>query len=102
MGTKLRNIPYNIFTKFIALALFIFALLTMIDYQYLSSYNSEYFYKDSYYETDEFQQNYVRLSHNVVEKELDLIDEETIELTRIGNDKAVSLSRLSSINDSFP
>ncbi len=101
MGIKLKNIPYNIFTKFIGLALLVFAMLTIIDYQYLSSYNSEYFYKDSYYETDEFQQNYVRLSHNVVEKELDLIDETSIENTRIGNDKAVSLSRLSAINDNL-
>ncbi len=101
MGIKLKNIPYNIFTKFIGLALLVFAMLTIIDYQYLSSYNSEYFYKDSYYETDEFQQNYVRLSHNVVEKELDLIDEKSIEDTRIGNDKAISLSRLSAINDNL-
>lgn len=101
MGIKLKNIPYNIFTKFIGLALFLFALLTIIDYQYLSSYNSEFFYKDSYYETDEFQQNYVRLSHNVVEKELDLIDEMNIENTKVGNDKAVSLSRLNTINDNL-
>jgi len=101
LGIKLKNIPYNVFTKFIGLAFFVFALLTIIDYQYLSNYNSEYFYKDNYYETDEFQQNYVRLSHNVVEKELDLINGGYIEETRIGNDKAVSISRLNTINDNL-
>ncbi len=79
----------------------IFALIIIVDYQYLSSYNNEFFYKDSYYETDEFQQNYVRLSHNVVEKHLDLIDEETINESRVDNDKTVSLSRLNAIEDNL-
>jgi len=101
LATKLRNIPYNIFAKFFGLAILVLAILVIIDYQYLSNLNNEFFYKDSYYETDEFQQNYVRLSHNVVEKELDLIDEETIERTRSGSDQSVSLSRLITINDNL-
>jgi len=63
--------------------------------------DQEAFFTDDYYETNHFQQNYLRLSHNVVEKYLDLVDEETILLERKESQVETSLSRLSTINDNL-
>lgn len=97
----MKNIPYNLFAKFAAIILIIIAVLILLDFQFISTNSEEAFYKENFYETDTFQENYVRLSHNVVEKELDLVDEETIENSRIGVDVIVSKSRLEAIEDNL-
>ena len=97
----MKNIPYNIISKFAAILLIIIAVLILIDFQYISNNSDEAFYKENFYETDTFQENYVRLSHNVVEKNLDLVDEETIENTRVGVDVIISKSRLEAIDDNL-
>jgi len=97
----LKNIPYNLITKFIAIIFIIVAVLILLDFQFISNNSDEAFYKENFYETDTFQENYVRLSHNVVEKYLDLVDEETIENTRVGVDVIISKSRLEAIEDNL-
>lgn len=97
----MKNIPYSLIAKCIAIILIIIAVLILLDFQFISNKNDEAFYKENFYETDTFQENYVRLSHNVVEKQLDLVDQETIENNRVGVDVIISKSRLEAIEDNL-
>lgn len=63
--------------------------------------DKEAFFTDDYYETNHFQQNYLRLSHNVVEKYLDLVDEETIRAERKAALVENALARLTTINENL-
>ena len=97
----MKNIPYNIFVKCIALVIIVISCILLLDFQYISSHSGEAFYDEAFFETDSFQETYVRLSHNVVEKYLDLISDTNIDDTRSGVDVVISKDRLEAINDNL-
>lgn len=101
MAIKLRNIQYKYSYKIGLVFVILLLMLNVANMGYTILLDQEAFFTDDYYETNHFQQNYLRLSHNVVEKYLDLVDEDTIMLERRPSQVDNALARLSTINDNL-
>ncbi len=101
MATKLRNIPYNLFLKTLYYLCMVFALGYFLYMLSVTFEQEEVVFKDNFYETSAFQENYTRLSHNVVEKELYLIDEKTIKEEEDEYTRTNNLERLRRINENL-
>ena len=100
MVTKLRNIRYSTVTKVIAVILaWLSFIITIIGVWYLDD-NENIAYSSSYFDTYQFQEEYSRTIHNVVEYYVKLKSEENIRSS--GTDEAViqnNLERYSIIKD---
>lgn len=100
MVTKLKNIRYSTVTKVIAVILaWLSFIITLIGVMYLDDYENIAF-SSSYFDTYQFQEEYSRTIHNVVEYYVKLKSEESIRLSE--TDEAViqnNLERYSIIKD---
>lgn len=101
MAIKLKSIQYKYTYKIALVFAILLLMLNVANMGYTILLDQEAFFTDDYYETNHFQQNYLRLSHNVVEKYLDLVDEDTIIEERRPSQVDNALARLSTINDNL-
>lgn len=99
MATRLKNILYNTYVKMLVATVIIISvlILNIIYVQNLNHY--EAMFKQTFYETENFQEQYVRLSHNVVELHLELVDKANI-VTNYGMDD-VRLTRYQRIMENL-
>jgi signal transduction histidine kinase len=101
LAIKLKSIQFKNAYKISLILIVLLLLMGVANMGYTILLSREAFFTDDYYETNHFQQNYLRLSHNVVEKYLDLVDEQTIRDKRELSQVDVALARLSTINDNL-
>jgi len=99
LATKSKNTMSKWQFKFIAHIIILLAGTGFLWSGYQIGTAWEYLTQESYYDTWEFESNYTRLVHNILEKELELIDEAHIEKTvEDEKEKIEKLSRLRQIN----
>lgn len=99
MAIRLKSILYNIYAKWFIGFIFLISIGVLFNLYLNNLDNFEGFLKDTFYETEGFKEQYVRLSHNVVELYLELIDEENIK-NEFGDDD-VRLSRYRRIKENL-
>ena len=100
MATKLKSMTYNVGLK-VLVVLLLLVMVPVTIYSGIKVLEQENgWLGDTYYDTYQFQTNYLRLMHNVVEKHLILKDEPSIEANyENGDDRRDAINRLRTIED---
>ena len=78
MDTKLRNIKYSTGLKVFAAVMLWLCFMSAVGSAWFLLHNEDVVTTKSYYETDEFNKEFSRLVHNVVEYNVKLKSEEKI------------------------
>jgi len=98
LATKLKSTICRWQFKVLAHLIIIIAGIGFLWSVYHIGSEWEYLRQDSFYDTRDFENNYTRLVHNVLEKELLLIDEEHIRAEYDDSEETNQLGRLRRIN----
>lgn len=102
MVTKLKNFPRSIVVKTLILIMMLLAVPGILWGAYEISRMSDAYAIDSFYETYQFKSNFIRLAHNIVERDLVLTDESSIfALETSKQSKLDKIARLRLINSNI-
>lgn len=101
MAIKLKNMMYKWLFKGMAYVLIVIAGMSFLWSFYQIGKNWDALNQESFYDTEVFQSNYIRLIHNALEKELVLLSEENIRSTYEEEQQNEPLERLRRIQSNL-
>jgi signal transduction histidine kinase len=97
--TKLKNFPRSIFLKTLILVMMLLSVPLKLWGAYEIERMENAYSVDSFYETSQFKSNFIRLAHNIVERDIVLTDENSIfALETSQQSKLDKVARLRQIN----
>lgn len=102
MAIKLKSILYNWQLKLLNYLIIYGSVALLLFGLYHLYVNRDFINNNSYYETNAFASSFVRISHNMLEKQFDFTDEEAIRQSDLSNiEKNEQIERLNTINNNI-
>ncbi len=100
MAIKLKNFLYNPFVKFLNISLLLASAIAIMYVIFQVATSNVSVFEPDYFSSNEFINNYGRLAHNAIEKETELISEETILASDLTQDiKNAQIQRIRLIDE---